>query len=348
MKLWIKIVLSIFVSVLLVTGVAFSYTFYQLGKINTTKISKTDVDLGIKPKAPLKEIPGKQIPAKEIPAKEKVPLEEDNNDILNIAFFGLDRRDVSEVGRSDSIMILSIDSKHKKIKMSSIMRDTYVKINGHGQTKINHAYAYGGAQLAIRTLNENFNLEIRDYVTVDFFNFEKIIDAMGGVNIDIKQDEVGFINDKIIEVSNLEKKSIVLINKLGPQTLNGLQSVAYSRVRYTDGGDFVRTERQRTILSAMLIKIQSLGVAKFPSVVSELLAYTETSMKSTDILKIGTKVFTSKIKILEQERFPVDGYCKGKIIDGVWYLVTDMKDTKEQLYKFIYEDIRPVAKAPLF
>ncbi|HEY5588966.1 MAG TPA: LCP family protein [Candidatus Paceibacterota bacterium] len=338
MKLWIKIVLSVFIIILLVGGAAFSYTFFQLSKINTTIISKTDADLGIKPKAP----------PKEIPTKEKIPLEENSNEILNIAFFGLDRTDVNESGRSDSIMILSIDVKHKKIKMSSIMRDTYVKIKDHGQTKINHAYAYGGPQLAIRTLNENFNLEIRDYVTVDFFNFEKIIDAMGGVNIDVKQDEVSFINDKIIEVSNIEKKSISLITKLGPQTLNGLQAVAYSRVRYTAGGDFLRTERQRTILSAMLINIQSLGADKFSSVVSELLAYIETSMNSTDILKIGTKVFTSNIKTLEQERFPVDGYCNGKTIDGVWYLVTDMGATEEQLYKFIYEDIKPVAKAPLF
>ena len=91
-------------------------------------------------------------------------------------------------------MILSIDEKNKKIKMSSIMRDTYVKIKGHGETKINHAYAYGGPQLAIRTLNENFDLDIRNYVTVDFFNLEKIIDAIGGVTIDVKQDEVSLIN----------------------------------------------------------------------------------------------------------------------------------------------------------
>ena len=117
-----------------------------------------------------------------------------SNEIINIAFFGVDRRAVNEASRSDSIMILSIDEMHKKIKMSSIMRDTYVEIKNHGQTKINHAYAYGGPQLAIRTLNENFNLDIRDYVTVDFFNFEKIIDAIGGVTIDVKQDEISLIN----------------------------------------------------------------------------------------------------------------------------------------------------------
>jgi LCP family protein required for cell wall assembly len=334
MKLWVKLVLSAVIIILLIFGVTFGYTFYQLSKINTTKISKTDDNLGIKPVVPLK---------KDVPIKK-----EGGNEIINIAFFGVDRRDEKEPSRSDSIMILSIDEKHKKIKMSSIMRDTYVEIKDHGKTKINHAYAYGGAQLAIRTLNENFKLDIRDYVTVDFFSFEKIIDSIGGVTIDVKQDEISLINDRMIEVAGIEKKSILEIKKLGPQTLNGLQAVAYSRIRYTAGGDFRRTERQRTVLSAIFTKIQSLGGTKFPTVVSKLLPYTETSMKSMDIIKIGTKVLTSNITTLEQQRLPVDGYCKGEMMGGVWYLVTDMEATTDQLHKFIYEDIKPVPKAPLF
>ena len=114
----------------------------------------------------------------------------------------------------------------------------------------------------------------------------------------------------------MRKNQYHSLQKSGPQTLNGLQAVAYSRIRYTAGGDFVRTERQRTVLSAMFTKIQSPGVAEVPSVVSKLLPFTETSMNSMDIIKTGTKVLTSKIMTLEQERFPVDGYCSGKTIDG--------------------------------
>ena len=345
-KPWIKLILIIFVIIALVIGGIFTYTFYKLSEINTTTILKTDEDLGIKPKVTLKE----EVPIKEeLPLKEEAPIRvvEETN-IINIAFFGIDRRDVNEPSRSDSIMILSIDAANKKIKISSIMRDTYVAIKSHGDTKINHAYAYGGPQLAIRTLNENFNLDIRDYVTVDFFNLEKIIDIMGGVTIDVKQDEIRFITDYVTEVANIEKKSVSVVTKVGLQKLNGLQAVAYSRIRYTDGGDFVRTERQRTVLSAMLTKIQSLGITEFSSVVSKLLPYTETSMKSMDIIKLGTKVLTSNIMTLEQERFPVDGYCKGKMMGGVWYLVTDRGATTEQLHKFIYEDVKPDSKAPLF
>ena len=127
----------------------------------------------------------------------------------------------------------------------------------------------------------------------------------------------------------LKLKKIPQVTKPGTQTLNGLQAVAYSRIRYTAGGDFRRTERQRTILSAMLTKIQSLGMTEFPSVVSKLLPYTETSINSIDIIKLGTKVLTSNTTTLEQERFPLDGYCKGKMMDGVWYLVADMEATVE-------------------
>ncbi|MBU3191201.1 LCP family protein [Clostridium bowmanii] len=345
-KSWIKLILGVFVIIALVVGGTFTYTFYKLSKINTTTILKTDEDLGIKPNVILKE----EVPIKsELPLKEEVPIKVvESNKIINIAFFGVDRRTPNEPSRSDSIMILSVDEVHKKVKMSSIMRDTYVDIKNHGDTKINHAYAYGGPQLAIRTLNENFNLDIRDYVTVDFFNLEKIIDAMGGVTIDVKQNEISFITDYMTEVANIEKKSISQVTKPGLQNLNGLQAVAYSRIRYTAGGDFVRTERQRTVLAAMLTKIQSLGISEFASVVSKVLPYTETSMKSMDIIKLGTKVLTSNIATLDQERFPLDGYCKGKMMDGVWYLVADMGATTEQVHKYIYEDVKPTPKAPLF
>jgi LCP family protein required for cell wall assembly len=348
LKLWMKLVLSAFLIVILIFGATFSYTFYKLSKVKTTVISKTDEDLGIKTQVPVK-VPENLTIKPEVLVNKEVPLKkEDSKEIINIAFFGVDRRYANEPSRSDSIMIVSIDFLHKKIKMSSIMRDTYVKINNHGNTKINHAYAYGGAQLAIRTLNENFNLDIRDYVTVDFFNLQKIIDAIGGVNIDVKQNEISLINSYMGEVATLQKKSVSKITKPGPQTLNGIQAVAYSRIRYTAGGDFVRTQRQRTVLRTMLTTIQSLGAREFSSVVSELLPLTETSMNSIDIIKLGTKVFTGGKMTLAEERFPVDGYCKGKVIDSVWYLIADIKETSQQLHKYIYEDINPVPKSPLF
>jgi len=324
MKSWKKIVLSIFVICALVIGGGFGYAVYELSKINTTKISKTDADLGIKSTA--------------------ITKEEKSNDITNIALFGVDRRHKTDTSRSDSMIVLSIDQKHKKIKMSSLMRDIYVAIDGHGQTKMNAAYSYGGPQLAIKTINEDFNLNIRDYVTVDFFDLQKLIDAVGGVQINVDKDEVALINSYMAETSGLEKTSSTKLTNSGLQNLNGMQAVAYSRIRYTNGDDFKRTERQRTVLTGLFTKVESVGAAQFPAIVAKLLPLTETSMNSIDLIKLGTKVITSKSTTLDQARFPVDGYWTDKMINKQDVLVVDMKATVDQLHKYIYDDIKPVAR----
>lgn len=329
MPLWVRTILIITLIALVTIGGGIWYSYYQLSKVSTTIISKNNKDLGIKPVV-LEKVKNKKLV--------------EGKDIINIAFFGVDRKYKNDPSRSDSIMILTIDELHKKIKMSSVMRDTYVDIKDHGKTKINHAYAYGGPQLAIRTLNENFNLDIKNFVTVDFYSLESIIDQLGGVSINVKSDEVSLINSYMREVANLEKQTFKPVTKIGIQNLDGKQAVAYSRIRYTAGGDYVRTERQRTVLSALLAKVQGAGKLEFPFIVEKLLPYTQTSMSSIDIMKLGTAIFTSGIKTLDQERFPVDSYSTGKTIGGVWYLVTDIKATTMQIHKYIYEDEKPVAK----
>jgi len=324
MKRWKKIVLSIFIICAVVIAGGLGFAFYQLSKINTTKISKSNADLGIKSTA--------------------VTKEEQSNDITNIALFGVDRRVKTDASRSDSMIVLSIDQKHKKIKMSSLMRDFYVAIDGHGKTKLTHAYAFGGPQLAIKTINENFNLNIRDYVTVDFFDLQKLIDAVGGVQIDVGKDEVALINSYMGETSGIEKTSSAKVTNSGLQNLNGMQAVAYSRIRYTAGDDFKRTERQRTVLTGIFTKIESVGAVQFPSVVSKLLPLTETSMNSIDIIKLGTNVISSNTTTIDQARFPVDGYWTNEMINKMDVLVADMKATVEQLHKYIYDDIKPVAR----
>jgi LCP family protein required for cell wall assembly len=309
---------------LFVAGIAI-YGFTQLGKVNTVSLDKTPGALGISEAA-----------------KEK------DENIINIAFFGLDRRDPKEPSRSDSIMILSVDKKHKKIKMNSIMRDTYVKVKDHGETKITHAYAYGQAQLAVRTLNENFEMNIKDFVAVDFYKLENIIDTLGGVEINVKAEEINQINKYMKKIAKIENKEVIDITKSGKQTLNGMQAVSYSRIRHTAGGDFERTERQRTVLTALFNKIQSGGVAQLSSNVSKLLPFVETSMNSMDIVTLGTSALATGTTKLEQERFPLDGYCKGAIIDKVWYLKADLNATTNQLHKYIYEDVKPVPGEPLF
>lgn len=297
---------------------AISYFYGQLNKVKKVQIPKTNSELKIRGNA----------------AKQ-------DDTIINIAFLGVDRRNKEEATRSDALMIVTLDKKHKKVKISSIMRDSYVNVDGHGMTKVTHAYAYGGPTLAIKTLNKNFDLNIKDYVTVDFFGFEKIIDSVGGVDINITPEELKYINGYIEEISNIENASIPIVTNAGLQKLNGRQAVAYTRIRYTAGGDFERTQRQRTVLVAVLNKIQETSPKDIANVALQLLPYTETSMSNTEILKAVTSISTLDIKNIDQERFPLDGYCDGKIIGGIWYLVFDLEATKNQMHKFIFEDIKP-------
>lgn len=247
-----------------------------------------------------------------------------NNSVINIALFGVDSHDGS-TGRSDSIIIATIDTIHKKLKLTSIMRDSYVNISGIGNDKINHAYAFGGPQLAIKTLNENFDLNIQDFVAVNFDSLPKIIDMLGGVTVDVTEEEVSHISG---------------INSAGTYNLTGAQALAYSRIRYATGGDYVRTERQRTILTKMYEKILSINPTQYTSLLSEGLSMLQTSLDYSKILELGTEVLKMGVTTLEQERFPLDGYCQGEIINGVYYLIFNKSLTVEQLYNYIFEDVK--------
>ena len=247
-----------------------------------------------------------------------------NNSVINIALFGVESYDGS-TGRSDSIIIATIDTIHKKLKLTSIMRDSYVNISGIGNDKINHAYAFGGPQLAIKTLNENFDLNIQDFVAVNFDSLPKIIDMLGGVTVDVTEEEVSHISG---------------INSAGTYNLTGAQALAYSRIRYATGGDYVRTERQRTILTKMYEKILSINPTQYTSLLNEGLSMLQTSLDYSKILELGTEVLKMGVTTLEQERFPLDGYCQGEIINGVYYLIFNKSLTVEQLYNYIFEDVK--------
>lgn len=260
------------------------------------------------------------------------------NKIKNIALFGIDATD-GDTGRSDSIMIATVDPVHNKVKLTSIMRDSYVYIDGYGQDKINHAYAYGGPELSIRTINKNFGLNIEDFVSVNFSSLPIIIDILGGVDIEITEEELQYINDYINDINNKDGSNSPHIAYAGIQHLDGTQALAYSRIRYTSGGDYKRTERQRTVLDALFNKLTSASVGSYNSLLNEVLPYVQTNLNATDILSLGTKVLGIG-KNLEQDRFPRDGYGEGAMIDGVYYLTFDIETAKQQMRDYIFNDIK--------
>lgn len=316
-----KIVLLI-LTVFILSTVISAYTF--LDKMKSVKISKADEDLGISNK-------------EDKVIKDDKPNPKD--DVINIALFGGDKRGKYDPVHSDAIMILSIDKANNTIKLSSIMRDTYVNVYKHGMTKITHAYGYGGPELAIRTLNEDFNLNIRDYAFVDFFGFKDIIDSLDGIDVEVKKYEVNEINKYIREVASIEGKTPTLIKKSGVQHLNGAQALSYSRIRKVGNGDFERTDRQRRVMELLFERVMNAGITQYPKMVDSILPHVETSLSKMDVVKLGTQILSSDIKGIEQNCFPLAENCIGKKIDGIFYIVSDLSETEDEIHKFIYGDI---------
>jgi len=268
-------------------------------------------------------------------------MDSTENQLMNIAFFGVDRRSTSDFGNSDLIMILSIDSKTKKVKLSSIMRDTYVKIYARGKNKINAAYFEGGPQLAIRTLNENFDLGIKDYISVDFFGSAKIIQALGGVEIDVKPEEMDFLNSYLGEIAGIDRIPARFITKPGLQLLDGKQSVVYSRIRGVGRGDYDRIQRQKAVMDALALKFSQAGKALLPIIIKDVLPNIETNLDYTKLFQLGSDFMTAKSKSFDHARFPLNNASKGVRIDNIWYLSADLQATTKSLHNFIYKDIKP-------
>ena len=300
-NIWSKIAIITLITVVFILSFGYAFISNKLSKVEKVEVDKSD--LGIN--------------------KDQIAeTYEDSTEIKNIALFGVDAPD-GENGRSDAIMIATIDSAHKKLKLTSIMRDSYVNIPGYGFDKINHAYAFGGPQLAIKTINENFGLDITDFVTVNFSSLPIIIDALGGVEINITEEEVPHIPG---------------ITYAGTHNLTGEQALSYSRIRYAEGGDYKRTERQRTIINALFNKALTIPVTSYVGMLDTILPNIQTNMSSSTILSIGTKALSSFNGKLQQERFPLDEYSEGTNINGIYYLAFDQEATKQQFMDYIFED----------
>ena len=220
-------------------------------------------------------------------------------------------------------MILTIDRLHNKLKLTSIMRDSYVDVPGHGNTKLTHAYAYGGPKIAMKTLNENFKLNIEDFMAVNFTSMPEIINMLGGVQINVTKEEIQHIEG---------------VTHAGFQTLTGAEALAYSRIRHAVGGDYQRTERQRVVIEAIFNKMNNTPKSKYPSLIDTFLPYIKTNMSSTDMMGLATDAMPLMSSKLETARFPLNGYCEGKIMDGIWYLVFNKNDTLDQIQSYIYDD----------
>ncbi len=258
-------------------------------------------------------------------------------DYTNIALFGLDTRSDDDDGRSDAIIVLTIDRVHNKLKLTSIARDTLVEIKGYPDQKITHAWWKGKAELALDTINRNFKMDITEYVSMNFYQFAEVIDYIGGVEIDVSRAEMNVMNRDYIPYIQKMGIDCQKVKKPGYQLLSGGQALAYSRDRYT-GTDEERTARQREVLMAMFDKVKSLEITKLPELASLVLKECTTTLSSGEMIDIATWTLANK-PTFEQLSLPDDS-CKavGKTINTYWVWVYDLEYASSRLHDFILEE----------
>lgn len=225
-------------------------------------------------------------------------VEQELKDYRNIAIFGLDSRDNSfSNSRSDCIIIVSINKKTNDVKLTSVYRDTYVDIEGYGLDKITHAYAYGGPELAINTLNKNLDLNITEFVTVNFDTVETIVDSIGGITLTITDSEASQIG----------------FSSGGTYTLDGKEALAYSRIRKIDS-DYQRTERMRTVLEAVFNKVKNQELSEISNFVDIVLPHISTNMSTNSIISLVPSAVFYKITDSTGWPYDVSGYSS-----DAWY-----------------------------
>ncbi len=317
----LKIFLIIGTIIFAIAGGVYFYFLQTYNEIDYVEIPKSDEDLGITPET-----------------EDEINIFMDNKSMINVLLFGIDKRSDEERGRSDSIMILTIDPVNNNIKLSSLMRDSRVTIKDYGENKLGHAYSYGGPELAIHTINKNFNLNIRHFASISYGGLINIIDSVGGIYATIQEDEIDMVNKYTNDTAYVEGLDYSLITKSGYQLLDGVQAVGYSRIRKVGDGDYERTQRQRIVLSAVIRKLTALNVLELPGVIRKLASNVETNITSNYMLKVGTSILNAGISDIRQARFPTDDNSYGETINGSWFLVFDEYATIDELHDFIFRD----------
>ena len=278
-----------------------------------------------------------------------VTLNVDNNGwtqegYTNIALFGNDSRgEAGEDGgpaRSDTIIIASMNNETKEVKLVSVYRDTMLEQEGQHYDKANVAYAQGGPEEAVSMLNRNLDLDIQDYVSVNFLALADVVDLLGGVDMDLTYEEVVHMNNYCVETSEVTGKDYERIEpeEAGTYHLNGVQAVSYARIRYTSGGDFTRTERQRLLIEKVAEKAKDAGIVKINEIIDEVLPEVSTSLSASEILQMAVGVFDYSLG--DTQGFPIDAATPESVpgYSGSYVVPVGLENNVIQLHEFLFPD----------
>jgi LCP family protein required for cell wall assembly len=250
------------------------------------------------------------------------------SDLLNILLVGQDAREGEEQARSDSMILCTYNKATQELTMTSFLRDLYVPIPGHGSNRINSAYAYGGTSLLKKTIDQNFNVAIDGCIEVDFTHFAEIVDQLGGVELELRQDEAEVIN---------QQTGSALTE--GFQHLDGFQALTYSRIRSLDtDGDFSRTNRQRKLINAVVDSLRNVSIKQMTPLIGKILPMLTTDLNRGQLFLYALEILPQLSEMeIHSQRIPADGTFSDETIDGMSVLVADMDTQRQFLRKTLSE-----------
>lgn len=299
-----KIAIAVVIIIVIILGIIAGFIYNKVSKVNFVKIDEGNLAI------------------------------ENKTGYRNIALLGVDTRDMNSLdgSRSDAIIIVSINEQTKNVNLISVYRDSYVDVQGHGLTKVTHAYAYGGPELALNTLNRNLDLDISEFVTVNFEIVADVVDLVGGIDIDIDKSELSQMNKYIEDTSKNVGRKANKITSAGKQHLDGIQAVTYARIRKTAGGDYKRTERMRTVLTEVFEKAKKMDAGKLNELANKVLPQVQTNIGLSEVISLIPTI--SSINISDSIGWPYE--VKGITLDRWYGVPTTLEANVVKLHRELF------------
>lgn len=263
------------------------------------------------------------------PTADQVQIAQEDqkdDDVINVLLVGTDSRDPdADMGRSDSMMLVSFNRTDQKATVVSFLRDSLVEIDGYGKSRLGHTMAYGGVGLTINTLNKQFDLDIQNYITISFDSLVNVIDQLGGIEVNLTEEEAAYYQEH--GMPDIQA---------GPVTLTGTQALAHARNRSLDN-DFGRTQRQRSVLYGIYNKlVQQRDPASLFSLISYCMTQVTTNMAVTDIYDLATEVLAIEHLTTQQTAVPREGTYEFITYEGMSVIDFDLEANKEYLHELLY------------
>ena len=331
LPVWALVILCVAAALLVTIAAGYGYIQSKLGKIN-----RTQDQTALAPEEEYFETGETLEESLDTISQEDVEWDSDaytfsREDVTNILLIGQDSSDEEERTRSDSMIIVSVNKKKGKVALTSLMRDMYVQIPGYSDNRLNAAYAFGGMELLNETIEKNFAIDIDGNIEVNFDGFEAVIDAVGGVDIELNS----------AEVSHLNKKHSTWHLKVGMNHLDGEKALEYARIRKVGDGDFERTDRQRRVLTAVFDEMKNISITRLIALADELFPLLTTDMDNGEIIRLGINVLSMDLDTLETYRIPCDdAYDEVRVFarDGTAMdvLIPDLDLNRSYFYQNIY------------